>query len=408
MNTKENNSSPELLVKLLDEEINRLDNSSKRSGVTPWILLATISGIIWIIFPELEKYTSNYTSLLLPLLLVSITYDLIILLVAIISLKGGETTNPNSNFQLANIKFGENRVKILYETIRLLVVLLLIAYCYTNYSHNIILYLFPTYIIFFLILIGSFLLSFFPIPFSTEGNRKYKFYGQCTIILITTSLFIGTLGVLQTVIHNQVDIHTWKLSSLLFAISIILGLLAKQGPNQSPFLNSLINIRRDFILNKITDNEAVKQIDIIFSGLSISTILQKDIDNLLSKERHITSILNSMAKEYETVKRAAQNDLENKCILCASLVRSTEGQLNEVKEYLNYYQQDYVVFNRRVKMLIQMASSTKSLLELKAVYEKIDAIQDQLNLSTKTATNKIGSFRTDLNCDSETKQIEKC
>lgn len=407
MENPENHTSPELLVELINQEINRLDNYSTRSGINPWILLAALAAIVWIIFPELYNFSESYLALALPFLTLYVFYDFITIIITILNHGNFGSSSNIDRFQYTNINIGGSRHRILFELVKVAVVIILVSSLSNIYNQSGLYILYIPYIFIALILTILFILSFFKIPIIFEGSKS-KIAGILFELVVLLSLAIGTSFLVWISINNPPNMISWKISGSLLVISILVGFLSNYSRLNNPLLNSLINLRRDIILNKISLESAIKQADIIFSGLSISHLLQNDVDKLIEKQREISSIYHAIANEYEATKNAALNNPDDKCTLCSSLTRSVNSYAKDAKSLILDYKKKYNKFAFRSSILLSMSSSTDSSIELKGLIEKIGQNWAHTSESLNLVEVKIEAFKKDLNCTEEIKQITDC
>lgn len=405
---EKNTSSPELLVELLNEEINRLDSFPTRSGINPWILLAAFAAIIWMIFPKVYDYSANYLDLILPFLLLYVFHDLITYLIN--TLKPNDTNGPGKTgrFQLTNINIGGDRHSILLELIKVGIIITMISYISNIYKSYGIKLLYIPYSMIALFLPLMFVLSFFEFPLSLKSGSKNKIATILIILIFILCLSVGSWFLIEIGIQNKPSMISWQISGSFLVISIIIGLLAKSNRESSPLLNSLIDLRRDIILNKISFESALNQTDIVFSGLSISHLLQDEVEKILVLQRQISKLLHTIANEYEATKNAAINNPDDKCTLCSSLTRSVKSYTKEVKSLTIEFTKKYKKLTFRSHILLSMSSSTESSVEFNKLKEKISHNREHIVESLNLVEDKINSFKKDLNCTEEIKQIAEC
>lgn len=408
MDNLKNNSSPDLLVQLINEEINRVDNHSIRSGTNPWILLAAFAAIIWMIFPKIYSYSQSYLDLVLPFMILYVFYDLTTNLISTLKPSNTKNHGKNDRFQLTNINIGGNRHTILLELVKVVLILIMILHLSNIYTNSGVKILYIPYTIMALALPFLFVLSFFKVPLNAGSNKNNRII---SILLTLTAILCFSIGLLFLVkISTQYvpSIDSWEISGSLLVITIIARLLANSNNDHSPLLNSLIDLRRDIILNKISFESAINQADIIFSGLSISHLLQDEVEKLLEKQRDILRILHSVANEYEATKNASLNNPTDKCTLCSSLNRSVNSSMKEVESLVGEYRKKYKKFTFRSEMLLSMSSSSEASIEWNKLNEKISHNLTNIEESLILVKEKINSFKSDLNCTQEIKQISEC
>jgi hypothetical protein len=118
-----------------------------------------------------------------------------------------------------------------------------------------------------------------PISLSISPSPYIK---TIIVIIILTILILGLLGLtIELFIKNPIPaIWEWRVAGLLFAIMTLLSLLARTQ-EQSHLLPTLLNLRRDLILEKIDVESAKEQIDIALNGLRVDHIFQEDVSKIL-------------------------------------------------------------------------------------------------------------------------------
>jgi len=401
-------SSPELLVGLLNEEINRIDNQSSRTGTNPWILLAALATVIWMIFPTIYGYQGGYLGLVLPFMTLYVFYDLIINLLSTLKPKLSNSSGKIDRFQFTNINIAGSRHAILFSLVKVASLLFMI-YCLSNiYSSSLLRLLYVPYFMSALFLPVILILSYFKIPLNTAGNKKGKVVQLILILIILYCFAVGSWVLIEIALEHPPTLVAWQISGAILVAVIILGLLSSSNKENSPLLVSLIELRRDLILNRISFESAVDQADIIFSGLSISHLLQEEVEELLEHQRNISKIYHTIASEYEATKNAALKNPQDKCTLCSSLTRSVDSYLTEVEKLLDDYRKKSKKFLIRSGMLVSMTFSHEALTEVKKMNEKLLNSYTNIQESLSIVKEKANAFQTDLNCKEEIIEIAEC
>jgi len=151
-------------------------------------------------------------------------------------------------------------------------------------------------------------------------------------------------------------------------------------------LGSLINIRREILLNNWDLNSARKQTDIALSGLQVSDVLHERLKQLLDIFEKANSELSKAEKNYDILLdmiAKSNHETSEGLTIMESLIASVRNSI-EVTENLVCNQIPKVLkpLNRRINVLSAYLGESKTI--LKDIQAKIDDAftdyQKQLNL----------------------------
>lgn len=266
------------LLSYLDSEITHIRSESQEPGWTKWAIMGGLGTAFWLLFDEIEKGIFSVENISALILVLSIAYDSLSFLLELIN--DDSSTLPSNRFFMAN-RLGRNRLPFILMLFRYVAILALI-YGFSqkiNSNTTTIAYILNGYyiLVYIIILILSFLK--FPIPSQLkEQNWLFKifsnlFYFTAIIYLISQYLLL--------VINLKISISDIRVTSLILGIFCLFYLVAKLS-GHSPLLNSLIEIRRNLALGRLTANNAIEQTDIALAGLRVSDVLQDQISKILS------------------------------------------------------------------------------------------------------------------------------
>ncbi len=159
-------------------------------------------------------------------------------------------------------------------------------------------------ITFLVIYVLNFILTFFHNPVGTHSKEPgWKFNIIFSLLFFSGLFFIG-----QTALKFAssptilVDLRIAGLVLILVQLAITLTRLDQD----SPTLQKLVEIRRDLILNQISEETASNQIEELLLGLQSSTVIQEKTEHILHESEKIEKHLQQITEHLETLKLIAK------------------------------------------------------------------------------------------------------
>lgn len=283
------------VLNALDFEITQIQQEYNRPGWTLWALLGALATSIWLLLDVVEKTNINFHYGFFVFLTISIVLDGFSLLKLLTSSESGSSKAGVLKFFTGLFKV---RYIVLLSLIRNILVLYL-GFIYKSWVSKLSITLFFTYygvgVLFFLVLLT---LSFTEFPIILSGT-KYPYPAKFIISVAKVFIIIGVItlayGYLEACINVSPFLRApeYRFGGLLWTIGFIILKLGRDV-NSPILLDSLIELRRDLLFDRIDTSSAKRQMGIILSGLEVSDLLQEDI-------REIYRLYDEANKEYKIV-----------------------------------------------------------------------------------------------------------
>lgn len=377
----------EHLLHLLDSEINQIVYQEKKPGWTTWVLYASIATLFWILLVQLDPLTFNLSNVLILLLVLSLITDLIKILPEIFTLTGESPLRDTRFFYISRVFEGE-RLFLFLLALRFLIILLLIqkfSYVLNNYSYTLISVLYFFYTLLFVILL---ILSFLKIPLPSASGKQNKL--KLLLMLLPFLMTIYTLSHYYFYLKNNTpSINDLKIGFIVTALIYLIILLSSRKSN-TPLLSSLIAIRRNFSLNKISYEEAIKQTDIALLGLQINDVLQGNVKRILDVFENINLESDDMIKKVKVFKNELPSDpkdmTDEKRLVLDTVFKSFSPQLDKIRDLLDVGNKAADRFNWK---LILLNIKKHQPAEIQEIKEKIKREIDKFRTNFEEASEGI-------------------
>jgi hypothetical protein len=359
---KHNRNAFKHLTDLLQFEITQIRSEESQPGWTPWALLGGLATTLWLLVNELENHVADIHTVCFLLVVFSLALSSI---TSLHSLASPRATALRSafRFQSSRSVFSQTRSSILIE-IGLSLTLIWFAKLFGSVVRSP--FLIAAYIYFasrVFAALGGFVLSFFSVPFTdfpTSRQRK-----TMPFVFIVFGIGVAALiGFAKPLFEGVVlpSIYEYKIAGLLLAIVQIIRTLAK-GKQNTPLLQTLINIRRSLGLGELQLEDAKQQIEIALEGMSVSDVLQDEIAKLLSYLGEINIHLESATREIEaftaTTLKEDVGSSQNQVALKAAVTQSVGFHIKTSDEILIELSGKFKRLNRRAAMIIGMSPEAK-------------------------------------------------
>ncbi|MGA7192145.1 MAG: hypothetical protein WBW94_00840 [Anaerolineales bacterium] len=326
------------LIHLLDSEIELVRDERQQPGWTKWAISGSLATSFWLLFNEIEKGQGSVNAVITLLIVISLSSNLVIQLRARLLPDSPSSYSSRGRFMVSN-EYANDRFAMILSLLRYITMLYL---TYMVSSRSIQLVSISSYIVngLYLALILYFLLmSFLNIPlqpgYIKTSNWKVQMVVTIPYIIIVYALF-SYLSYFLT--YSQL-IANIRIAGLIAAIYFLVTLISTIS-SDSPLMNSLIKIRRDFSLGNLEYTKAVEQTDTVIAGLKIADVLQDYVQNVLvlldsldSKKKNLSDGLTTIEK---IIAETGTGDLavEQKVKL-RSLFNSVRSAAKECMEIVN-------------------------------------------------------------------------
>ncbi len=338
------------ILHALDLEIEQIQKEVDRPGWTIWAMLGALATSIWLLLDVIENSKFNLQAGLFTFLTISILFDSLNIL--IIFSKSGATRATNPRFRLTN-EFSNSRHLFFLSALRA-GLLLYLGFIFSGWISGLpskIFYIGYGGYIFFLFFI--FILSFAKIPILLDTATKKSF--KILNVIISIGLMILVIGFSKAFYENLfiIKMPVFRFGGLLWTISFLIMKLGS-GALRPILLESLIEIRRDLILERINLFSASKQFDIALSGLEVSDLLQAEI-------REILQIYDQISKEYKIADdnlKTIKNVFENKDSkeadfkLIRALIDSFSLHFKKVEDFFVLFNEKSLKHAKHIKRLL--------------------------------------------------------
>jgi hypothetical protein len=351
----------------ISREIELIHNIEKRSGINRWIILAGLATLVWTFLSIYESHTIDFkyvgaNYLFICLFIISIRF-----LIVFIS---GEFIDRGTNRPRVYKSNSSDRKQTLFLS---LYPVLLAFLGYFNIANKYLMWIFILSCFFFsIILIVTFIVSFFKLPILI--NRKNKYIKYFFVYIIGISGFLSFQYFKYFNVNDIREFTTIKLTLILIATTYLVFRLLELQVNDS-LLDILISIRRSLDLDDISAEIAFEKVKLALLGQTVSNFFEQKINevlNILTESEHIIRQINDLKdlldKETEISKKATL------IVICSNYTKNLvekSKQLSDIMKKIR--EQHYIIFKQDLE--------TKD--ELNVVLNRINVPYQRLRTSTK-------------------------
>jgi len=270
------------LVELLEFEIGRIQSAQSNRGWTAWALVVSIASALWVLLAELEKGDFTWKTSLLVFLGLWTGLEVYRSVSALVSRDAG---GADLFFQHVS----HLMLPLLYALGTSIAVFAIASYC-KDILHPVIVYAIYTVCVWnALVLMIGFLVLWRRSEFRVVVAAITKSSPVGSLIVLVSGS-IALLGIVLTVWHGFVipTPSDYRVGGILFGIGVILMVLLSVSL-ESPMRDTLVQIRRNIGLGKLHVAAARNEVEVALIGLSISTMLQQELNELLSLGDELSS-----------------------------------------------------------------------------------------------------------------------
>ena len=268
------------LIHFLEYEISSRRSEAMRPGWTTWAILGAIASLLWLMSSVLDTNKSiSWDNIFYITLLLSVSSDFLFLLSKILSSVGPKHLGSVRRFKYFENYIGSFLVFILFRAGILLILIHLLSPKINNFIEFFCWLFLGLSLIQILLLLAVYYLQ---VPISTNPNPRFKWASYIYVMVWLTSGGLATVGLI-VIIYSKVlvpSIPEWRIGFIIFALSLLVLIYPHSKPI-SRLLLQLDDIRQKLSLGQIDLNRAKQQIDLIIHGLTLSDILQSNINDIL-------------------------------------------------------------------------------------------------------------------------------
>lgn len=373
-------TSQKQLLHLLDVEINQIFVQERRPGWTLWALYGSIAMLFWLLLSYTATYVYNISNVLILIIVFSLFLDFIEVLLSFSSVndvKRGETRI----IYLSRVAEG-GRLSLFLKATRFLLIYVLIRSfpaVIDKFSYNSISIVYLIYTIAISIFL---ILSFMRVPLIFSSSKQWGFFPSLGIVipaLITGYAILNYYQYLQTTLPSIAD---WKTSAIIVAMGYLVIILSSQKKS-TPLLSSLITIRRNFCLGKMSYEEAQHQTDMALLGLQINDLLQEYVKDLLESFNQLNSKYDEIIRKINAFKSELPENLEDltdeKRTILEAFFNSINPNTNDIKKLLDVAKKERRAFNLKLIFFKIAKEFPKEIQEIENKFEnELDTLDDKL------------------------------
>lgn len=294
------------LLRVLDQEIDAINNQKTKPGWTSWAILTAIAGLAWVLINLLEASTTtvNIQKVLEYSLMGFIIYDCLRMISSHLFNKGEDSSAPRF-LSIINLK----NSKILSHFLEYIIITFLLFYINLPINHFLYDALKIEYIltIFVSIAFSVCIYTNYPLQKSNKGiNTNYIF---SAVIFLYFAIFINYFFNFKPILLDM------KIAAILLAIGLLLSEYISSFSHQDLILEMLQDIRRKLNFGYINSDDATTKVDILIFGRKGSDLLEGTISDTMNYLQQIENIYYALEKISPSDIAAGTNpDIHNKIV----------------------------------------------------------------------------------------------
>lgn len=282
------------LLNLLNEEILRINQEETRPGWTIWALIAGLATCFWLLMNQFEAHTNSWP--LIQTMLIGLTLLGFSVKMTISHLNG--IFSKSSSDRIITIKeiLSNSRLTLLISA-AWVVLMLCLTYQETGLTYHwirtvslVFLGIHSFSIIIALILSIALSNNSFlhfrkdPATGKLEKPKYSRFaviFSAIQLILVSVAAYSRVFDMIQS---ERFEISEFKISFLIISMLVIIFFIASVG-SKSSLGESLIDLRRDLILEKLPVEQIRKQMDLALKGKKIDDYFNNEISHVLNSSQ---------------------------------------------------------------------------------------------------------------------------
>lgn len=364
------------LQEFIREEIQHINDESKKPGWTDWAVLSAFAAALWLLSAEIEsgKYSINNVHVLLVMLMLS--FDVFS------NLKGVFQTinNDTQESRYSTIKPWKSNVYLnsIYSYLYYAILIILILRLPINipYSSILIALIYSS----LCILATTFLLVLVVLepPLNLSSNKgTYYIFGLGILLPLAPLIHILLLNDWSLMHLMQVDL---RIASLILIAFWLINILIPEKTDKF-LLIGLVNLKRSHFLGHITEEVAKHQLELLLLGHKVSDFLQPLIYEILSE----LAILQNLEHERSKLSiRISQ-------ITSQKSSETYDTELNDLVE-------KHLTIDKRFEQSVSKIENTRLVLDKKALWlisankdsaSEIDHLIQQMDQEFRVALDEL-------------------
>ena len=417
-NINNSNEKSQLLL-LLNEEISVVNQRDKKPGWTIWALMAGLSTCTWLLINQFNEIEINWILVCTMLICLTLIFFL---------MKSFKIIFP-SNFSNSNGD-GLFSAKEIFSSSRFTFALISLwvgIIFYFAYEQK---YLISNWKVAISLFFLGFIIvtNIFALIASTKSsivlplNSTTKAIGKTRINMVIPKILIISLNIiavyswLEYVLQPGVfSIYEFKISLLITVIYLIIVLISSLG-SESFLLNTLMNLRRELILDQLPVNQIKKNLELTLKGQKAHDYFKNEITQLINyqqlfeKHLHIASeklkifsddknlkpiiadsINQSILVEISSAANIILDDLKSlrkktrfKIIWLETIIRLEKNQ-NPFEEFSNSLDTNIDTYNGFVKKWHSKMVKIKNIEYAASMIDELHKLSPKLNFNRTTA-----------------------
>ena len=389
------------LIHFLEYEINNRISAAKQPGWTTWAILGALASSLWLMLTVIEaSATLSWSKMLFLFLLLSASFDFLLLISRIVSYNKENVIGSSSRFEHFDASIGESRLFIFGVFVRSLILVYI-------FQQNQLLFNPFIYIsgYFFLVLNSiitgiSLILSFLHLPFPKTPESKFKWFSRVFIFVWHGAGLITVIGLIVIVYDRQilVTIPEWKTGLLFFTMSLLL-LIMVRSKHSSVLLNQLRDIHKKLSLDQIDSNAAIKQVDIIMNGLRLGDILQPEINDVLNILKTLKLNFENYSSEISVLEKYVDSPSDQLEKVDGTTINALIRSFTSRKDEIFITKQDLSKKKGKLKRKISFIYGAAHYLspEIDKLYREIHDAENELNKVIDCSFEQFKKFEEKLN-----------
>ncbi len=340
-------SSLEKLERLIDFEIGRIDQKNKDRGWTNWALYAAFCTLIWLILDLASKKELDLKVGALLWALLVLSYDALRNSAAAISGLAG-TGSKRPRFVISNSALGPTRIRLVMHILKFTGICAL-AFLFLPALGEMRSYIFYGYLgallmAYLVLLIVSF--SGLPMPKGPSSSSKNSnIIGLAVTAASATAAVVFWSAISFPYISDPVT--AWKSAALFFALTEVTEWIISHQ-TVSPFLRTLVSLKRDLLLENLSEEKIKSSLEVALHGMKIGDIMAPIVDKFLQNQEQFLQQLRMSADQERRILKIIED--------------SAEGLTEEAKEMIS---------TRMAALMVHVEACEPLLAEASALIDKI-------------------------------------
>lgn len=296
------------IIHFLDAEILSVRADIQRPGWTKWAIWGSLGTLTWILLEQLENPKHSPNIIFFLVIAGAFLFDMINGYYTFTENSRKDNLRPN---RFSDFSSHRNwRAMSALEIVKHLALLYLTNQISPILPLGLIICSYLLNLFFLFVYVMSFFLTFFHLTVGSHSTEPgWKFNLTFCLLFFSGVFFIGQTG-LKFISSPTllVDLRIAGLVLILMQLAIVLARLDKD----SPTLQSLVEIRRDLILNQISEETASNQIEELLLGQQSARVIQQKTEHILHESEKIEKHLQKITEHLENFETYCEETPDHK------------------------------------------------------------------------------------------------